>query len=208
MKNTQRIGILFLLITLLGGQAKAQFDRPHVVSFVGHGNVFGTYKLGFMYDQRFKKELSSGFGYSVSTFFRYYHNYEDRIIGDLFNDRGLEYISRGVTVPFNLNYVLGKKRFKFMVGAGPELMGLHVKKYWPEKEPTSHPQISKNVYYSSSKNYLTVALNFEVGLRVLFKNGVFMMYSYNYNYPLKHRHSIYIDAIDGMSVAMGIGFAF
>lgn len=208
MKNIRRIGILFLLIILLGGQAKAQFDRPHVISFVGQTNFFATHKIGFMYDQRFKKGVSHGFGYSVSTFFRYYHNYEDGILGDRFNNRGLEYISRGVTFPFNLNYVLGKKICKFMIGAGPELMGLHVKKYWPEKVSIDYPPIFKNVYYSSSKNYFTVALNFEVGIRFVFKNGIFMTHTYKYSHPLKYRRSIYIDDVDGRAAASEIGLAF
>ncbi len=159
----------------VAGNASAQNKVRNVsVELLGAQNT-----VGINYDSRFKG--NSGLGYRVGIGFGYADN------SGLF-DQSI----KGVGVPIELNYLLGKKRHKLEVGFGTSLGIYHVKEtawYWYQPVPPEtegHDEL-----HTSTSNRFGYFLFGDIGYRYqrdngfMFRVGISPSFNFGDKYGLK-----------------------
>ncbi len=115
--------------------------------------------VGINYDSRFKG--NSGLGYRVGIGFGYGDN------SGLFDET-----IKGVGVPMELNYLLGRKRHKLEVGFGTSLGVYHIKEttwYWYQPVPPETE--GHGDFHTSTSNRFGYFLFGDIGYRYQRDNG-------------------------------------
>lgn len=115
--------------------------------------------VGINYDSRFKG--NSGLGYRVGIGFGY---------GD--NSSLLDQNIKGVGVPIELNYLLGKKNHKLEIGIGASLGVYHVKETtWYYYQPVPPETEGHDEPYTSTSNRFGYFMFGDIGYRYQRDNG-------------------------------------
>ena len=139
---------------------------------------------GINYDSRFKG--NSGLGYRVGVGFGY---------GD--NSGLFEQDIKGVGVPIEINYLLGKKHHKLEVGFGTSLGFYHVKESaWYYCQPVPPETEGHNEQYTSSSNHFGYFMFGDIGYRYqrdngfMFRVGISPSFNFGDKYGL-HKSAFY-----------------
>ena len=115
--------------------------------------------IGINYDSRFKG--NSGLGYRVGIGFGYGDN-------SILFDQNI----KGVGVPVELNYLLGKKHHKLEVGFGASLGMYHVKETaWYYYQPVPPETEEREESYTSTNNSFGYFMFGDIGYRYQRDNG-------------------------------------
>ena len=151
MKN---IVLTFSMLVMSASMAAQDKVRSVSVELLGAQNMVGA-----NYDSRFKG--NSGLGYRVGIGFGYGDN-------SFLFDQNI----KGVGVPVELNYLLGKKHNKLEVGFGASLGVYHVKEtMWYYYQPVS-PEVEGHVEsYKLASNSFGYFMFGDIGYRYQRDNG-------------------------------------
>ena len=144
------LGTMLLLSVCAHAQQRV---RSVSVELLGAQNT-----VGVNYDSRFKG--NSGWGYRVGIGFGY---------GD--NSSFLEQNIKGVGVPLELNYLLGRNRHKLELGMGTSLGVYHVKETNGYVYPTPDDEVQGVKFYTSQHNQFGYHVFGDIGYRYQRENG-------------------------------------
>lgn len=142
-----------MLVTTIGIIAQKRVQSVSV-ELLGAQNM-----VGINYDSRFRG--NSEFGYRVGIGFGY---------GD--NSGLFDQSIKGVGVPIELNYLLGRKNHKLEVGFGASLGVYHVKETtWYYYQPVPPETEEHDEKYASTSNRLGYFMFGDIGYRYQCDNG-------------------------------------
>lgn len=142
-----------MLFTTIGIMAQERVQSISV-ELLGAQNT-----VGINYDSRIKG--NSGLGYRMGIGFGYGDN------SDWFDQK-----IKGMGVPIELNYLLGKKNHKLEVGFGASLGIYHVKETtWYYYQPVPPEAEGHDEQYTSTSNRLGYFMFGDIGYRYQRKNG-------------------------------------
>ena len=167
----------FLILTMFAVSA-SMFAQAKVRSvsaeLLGAQNI-----VGINYDSRFKG--NNGLGYRVGIGFGYADN------SGLFDQN-----IKGVGVPIELNYLLGKKNHKLELGLGASLGVYHVKETtWYYYQPVPPETEGHDEQYTSTSNRFGYFMFGDIGYRYqrdngfMFRVGVSPSFNFGDKYGLK-----------------------
>ncbi len=142
--------------------------------------LFGAQNtVGINYDSRLKG--NSGLGYRVGIGFGY---------GD--NSSLIDQRIKGVGVPIEMNYLLGKKRHKLEIGVGTSLGIYHVKEsVWYYYQPVPPETEGHDELYTSTSNRFGYFVFGDIGYRYqrdngfMFRAGISPSFNFGDKYGLK-----------------------